>query len=383
MKGKKRSKMYKWKMAVLFVLFLESVYCRGSYAGEFGGFDIDIGAEGEETAEWEELPAPDPEPPPQSPTQPENTDSNVKTENENNANEENQTNQNQTNQNQINQNQINQNQTDQNQNQEPSGGGGWNGEEGVDRTAQNTENHAEGKDTGSGDIGRDDIGRSDTGRGDTGRSNTEETDTAGNNTVRNHTERSNIVRNDTVNDRIKNDTVENNGAKSTSSVKAEALKENQTSNKSKEEQKSVRPKGKCIMTGLGIASAAAGSSKVSLKMKFYNSNDENTDETTKKEGINNNQVFFAHKKTVQKNEFPAIKIQNINSSPKDFSQEKNFRKQPDITILSLRLNGKEVSWHQEGNLLILEQRIHEKKNCVELLAVAEGNQIISMPVWEF
>ena len=373
MKGKKRSKMYKWKMAVLFVLFLESVYCRGSYAGEFGGFDIDIGAEGEGSAEWEELPAPDPEPPPQPPTQPENTDSNVKTENENNANEENQ-----TNQNQINQNQINQNQTDQNQNQEPSGGGGWNGEEGVDRTAQNTENYAEGKDTGSGDIGRGDTGRS-----DTGRSNTEGTDAAGNNTVRNHTERSNIVRNDTANDRIKNDTAENNGAKNTSSVKDEALKRNQTSDKSMEEQKSVRPKGKCIMTGLGIASAAAGSSKVSLKMKFYNSNDENTDKTTKKEGINNNQVFFAHKKTVQKNEFPAIKIQNINSSLKDSSQEKNFRKQPDITILSLRLNGKEVSWHQEGNLLILEQRIREKKNCVELLAVAEGSQIISMPIWEF
>ena len=357
MKGKKRSKMYKWKVAVLFVLFLESVYCRGSYAGEFGGFDIDIGAEGEETAEWEEIPAPDPEPPAQL----ENTDSNEKTENENNANEENQT----------------------DQNQEPSAGGGWNGEEGVDRTAQDAENHTEGKDTGRGD----------TGRGDTGKSNTEGTDAAGNNTVRNdtvindtvinHTERNNIVKNDTVNDRIENDTAENNGVKSTSSVKDKALKENQTSDKSMEEQKSARPKGKCIMTGLGIASAAAGTSKVSLKMKFYNSNDENTDKTEIEEGINNNQVFFAHKKTVQKNEFPAIKIQNINSSLKDSSKEKNFKKQPDITILSLRLNGKEVSWHQEGNLLILEQRIREKKNYVELLAVAEGNQIISMPIWEF
>lgn len=343
-------------MAVLFVLFLESVYCRGSYAGEFGGFDIDIGAEGEESAEWEELPAPDPEPPAQPPPQPENTDSNEKTENENNANEENRT----------------------DQSQEPSGGGGWNGEEGVDRTAQDAENHTEGKDTG----------RSDTERSDTGRSNTEGTDAAGNNTVRNdtvrnHTERNNIVRNDTVNDRIKNDTAENNGVKSTSSMKDKALKEKQTSNKSKEEQKNARPKGKCIMTGLGIASAAAGTSKVSLKMKFYNSNDENTDKTEMEEGINNNQVFFAHRKIVQKNEFPAIKIQNINGSLKDSSKEKNFKKQSDITILSLRLNGKEVSWHQEGNLLILEQRIREKKNYVELLAVAEGNQIISMPIWEF
>ena len=362
MKGKKRSKMYKWKVAVLFVLFLESVYCRGSYAGEFGGFDIDIGAEGEETAEWEEIPAPDPEPPAQL----ENTDSNEKTENENNANKENR-----TDQSQINQNQINQNQTD--QNQEPSVGGSWNGEEGVDRTAQNAENQAEGRDTGRGDAGRD----------DTGRSNTEETAAAGNNTVRNHTERNIIVRNDTVNDIIKNDTAENDEVKSTSSVKDKALKENQTSDKSMEEQKSARPKGKCIMTGLGIASAAAGTSKVSLKMKFYNSNDENTDKTEIEEEINNNQVFFAHKKTVQKNEFPAIKIQNINSSLKDSSKEKNFKKQPDITILSLRLNGKEVSWHQEGNLLILEQRIREKKNYVELLAVAEGNQIISMPIWEF
>lgn len=365
MKGKKRSKRYKWKVAVLFILFLESVYCRGSYAGEFGGFDIDIGAEGQESAEWEELPAPDSEPPaqspPQSPPRPENTDSNEKTENENNANEENQT----------------------DQNQEPSGGGGWNGEEGVDRTAQDAENHTEGKDTG-----RSDTERSDTERSDTGRSNTEGTDAAGNNTVRNdtvrnHTERNNIVRNDTVNDRIKNDTAENNGVKSTSSMKDKALKENQTSDKSMEEQKSARPKGKCSMTGLGIASAAAGTSKVSLKMKFYNSNDENTDKTEIEEGINNNQVFFAHKKTVQKNEFPAIKIQNINSSLKDSSKEKNFKKQSDITILSLRLNGKEVSWHQEGNLLILEQRIREKKNYVELLAVAEGNQIISMPIWEF
>ena len=372
MKGKKRSKMYKWKVAVLFVLFLESVYCRGSYAGEFGGFDIDIGAEGEETAEWEEIPAPDPEPPAQL----ENTDSNEKTENENNANEENR-----TDQSQINQNQINQNQTD--QNQEPSVGGGWNGEEGVDRTAQNAENQAEGRDTGRGDAGRDDTGRSNTEETAAAGSNTEETAAAGNNTVRNHTERNIIVRNDTVNDIIKNDTAENDEVKSTSSVKDKALKENQTSDKSMEEQKSARPKGKYIMTGLGIASAATGTSKVSMKMKFYNSNDENTDKTEIEEGINNNQVFFAHKKTVQKNEFPAIKIQNINSSLKDSSKEKYFKKQPDITILSLRLNGKEVSWHQEGNLLILEQRIREKRNYVELLAVAEGNQIISMPIWEF
>ena len=55
----------------------------------------------------------------------------------------------------------------------------------------------------------------------------------------------------------------------------------------------------------------------------------------------------------------------------------------DISILSLRLNGQEVSWHQEGNLLILDAPAKEKKNRVELIAVQNGWRILRMPVWEF
>ena len=55
----------------------------------------------------------------------------------------------------------------------------------------------------------------------------------------------------------------------------------------------------------------------------------------------------------------------------------------DITILSLRLNGEEVFWHQQGDKLIFDRPVTEKKNSVKLLAIIDGSRIVQMPVWEF
>ena len=53
----------------------------------------------------------------------------------------------------------------------------------------------------------------------------------------------------------------------------------------------------------------------------------------------------------------------------------------DVTILSLRLNGEEASWHQKGDALILDEPITKKTNFIELLAVLDGKKIVKMPVW--
>ena len=66
--------------------------------------------------------------------------------------------------------------------------------------------------------------------------------------------------------------------------------------------------------------------------------------------------IFITRKTVPINEYPEIKL---------VKTEEN----QDVTILSLRLNGEEASWHQEGDALILDEPITKKTNFIELLAV--------------
>ena len=122
------------------------------------------------------------------------------------------------------------------------------------------------------------------------------------------------------------------------------------------------------ITALGTVFSAVGMAKNSPELKFYNSNHENKEETQNTDENYNKTIYFHHAKTVPINEYPEIKL---------VKTEEN----QDVTILSIRLNGEEASWHQEGDALILDEPITKKTNFIELLAVLDGKKIVKMPVW--
>lgn len=130
------------------------------------------------------------------------------------------------------------------------------------------------------------------------------------------------------------------------------------------------------LTGAGTVFTAVGMTKISRKLGFYNKNDENIE---KNENINKNNninddkngtIRFAHEETVPANEYPEIQVIRTIA-------------EQDVTILSLNLNGDEIFWHQEGDTLIFDQPITAKENTVKVIAVIDGRRIVHMPIWEF
>ena len=130
------------------------------------------------------------------------------------------------------------------------------------------------------------------------------------------------------------------------------------------------------LTGAGTVFAAAGMAKISRKLGFYNQNDENIEKNenvNKNNNINddkNGAIRFAHKETVPANEYPEIQVIRTTA-------------EQDVTILSLNLNGDEIFWHQKGDTLIFDQPITAKENTVKVIAVIDGRRIVHMPIWEF
>ena len=134
------------------------------------------------------------------------------------------------------------------------------------------------------------------------------------------------------------------------------------------------------LTGAGTVFTAAGMAKTSHGLGFYNRNDENreknenTDKNTdKNNNINddeNSTIRFVHEETVPVNEYPEIQVIRTTG-------------EQDVTILSLNLNGDEIFWHQEGDTLIFDQPITAKENTVKVIAVIDGRRIVHMPIWEF
>ena len=93
----------------------------------------------------------------------------------------------------------------------------------------------------------------------------------------------------------------------------------------------------------------------------------------KNNNINDNKnstIRFVHEETVPVNEYPEIQVIRTTG-------------EQDVTILSLNLNGDEIFWHQEGDTLIFDRPITEKKNTVKVIAVIDGRRIVHMPIWEF
>ena len=130
------------------------------------------------------------------------------------------------------------------------------------------------------------------------------------------------------------------------------------------------------LTGAGTVFTAVGMTKISRKLGFYNKNDENIEKNeniNKNNNINddkNSTICFAHEETVPVNEYPEIQVIRTIA-------------EQDVTILSLNLNGDEIFWHQEGDTLIFDQPITAKENTVKVIAVIDGRRIVHMPIWEF
>ena len=130
------------------------------------------------------------------------------------------------------------------------------------------------------------------------------------------------------------------------------------------------------LTGAGTVFTAVGMAKTSHGLGFYNRNDENREKNeniNKNNNINDNEngtIRFVHEETVPVNEYPEIQVIRTTG-------------EQDVTILSLNLNGDEIFWHQEGDTLIFDQPITAKENTVKVIAVIDGRRIVHMPIWEF
>lgn len=130
------------------------------------------------------------------------------------------------------------------------------------------------------------------------------------------------------------------------------------------------------LTGAGTVFTAVGMAKTSHGLGFYNRNDENREKnenTNKNNNINddeNSTIRFVHEETVLANEYPEIQVIRTIA-------------EQDVTILSLNLNGDEIFWHQEGDTLVFDQPITAKENTVKVIAVIDGRRIVHMPIWEF
>ena len=168
------------------------------------------------------------------------------------------------------------------------------------------------------------------------------------------------------------DGTENKGSKeeqpaaNTDEKSKEKPKENSKED-SKENSPTATPSVHKI-TALGTVFSAVGMAKISPELKFYNSNNENKEETQNTDGNYNKTIYFDHAKTVSISDCPKIKLIRTEETQ-------------DVTILSLRLNGKEVCWHQEKDTILLDEPLTKKNSTVELLAVIDGKNLVKMPVW--
>ena len=153
-------------------------------------------------------------------------------------------------------------------------------------------------------------------------------------------------------------------------------KENRVKAKITESSKKENTSEYLKLTGAGTVFTAVGMAKTSHGLGFYNRNDENREKnenTNKNNNINDNKngtIRFIHEETVPVNEYPEIQVIRTTG-------------EQDVTILSLNLNGDEIFWHQKGDTLIFDQPITAKENTVKVIAVIDGRRIVHMPIWEF
>lgn len=333
-------------LVMIMILFMTGGGGRCLYAGEFGGFDIDIGAEEDIFDNWEEGPGES-----QETTEPELKDSGSSCEEKQESNNKSSNNESSNN-------------------------------------SSNNSSNASNNDSANRDSGNNHNSNSAEASQSKMESSGKSSDTE-NSAVAAPPVNNSAENKKTDNLAIANDNA-NNAKRKNSKRKEETLNpaapsegkslpgEKKDGNSSKTDGTTISPKIpkeerviECRkFTALGSVSTAIGMARTSPELKFYNSNDENEENNEKITENNNKNIYFEHLESVPGNEYPRIRIIR---RPED----------QDVTILSLRYNDEEIFFHQEEDTLIFDQPVTRKRNRISLLAVIDGRRIVQMPVWEF
>lgn len=327
-------------------LLVTGGHVRYLYAGEFGGFDIDIGAGDDIFDNWEE--EQEGKKDSAEPEQKENESNNEGMHESSNGNGSNNDGNNSNNNGGSNENNNN---SDKNSaNNSNTEAGQWNAESSVgisdrhDKKSPQAENSERNSKANSADSH---AGKSD--------STANESDFK--------REEKEIVAGETEINANEKNTANDKKTDSQKKVDTEKAKISDTP-----EAESTISHSKVI--AFGAVSTAIGMAKASPGLKFYNSNDKNKDNYEKTTENNNKNIYFEHPESVPENEYPRIRV---------IRRAEN----QDVTILSLRYNDEEIFFHQEGDTLIFDQPVTRKRNRISLLAVIDGRRIVQMPVWEF
>ena len=393
-------------LMVTVILFITKVGILYTYGGEFGGFDIDIGADEGIFDNWEEAEEN------QETTEPEkkeNGSSNGNASNNNSNNDsanggissndiENDGNNNSHNSGSSNDNNSGNNNSNNNNSNNSNAGAGLSKTENGDNTGDK-----EGweKPQAAGSERRPKENRKEIKKENSvtaaspanKNAENEKTNINADNSANGTESKSNTTKNTP---RVKKDSSKSKEEKSEDTAADENISESRITareTKNTDRKKENRAKAKITecskkentseylkLTGAGTVFTAVGMAKTSHGLGFYNRNDENreknenTDKNTdKNNNINddeNSTIRFVHEETVPVNEYPEIQVIRTTG-------------EQDVTILSLNLNGDEIFWHQKGDTLIFDQPITAKENTVKVIAVIDGRRIVHMPIWEF
>ena len=116
----------------------------------------------------------------------------------------------------------------------------------------------------------------------------------------------------------------------------------------------------------GPVIASTGISLLSTPLKYYNNINNNKKKDTKyKEKYTEKEIF-----------------QDITEKTENGMVNITLFQDVDITIVSLRLNGQEASWHWEEGKIFLDSPVSKKDSTVEMAVLVNGSQIVFSPVWK-
>ena len=377
-------------LMVTVILFITKVGILYTYGGEFGGFDIDIGADEGIFDNWEEAEGN------QETTEPEQKENGSSNGNESNNNSNNNShNSGSSNDNNSGNNNSNNNNNNNNNNSSNSNAGaglsktengdntgdkeGWEKPQAAGSERRPKENKKENSVTAASPANKNaenkktNINADNIDNGTEAKSNTtKKTPRVEKNRAKSKEEKSE--------DTAADENISESRITARETKNTDRKKENRAKAKITECSKKENTSEYLKLTGAGTVFTAVGMAKTSHGLGFYNRNDENreknenTDKNTdKNNNINddeNSTIRFVHEETVPVNEYPEIQVIRTTG-------------EQDVTILSLNLNGDEIFWHQEGDTLIFDQPITAKENTVKVIAVIDGRRIVQMPIWEF
>lgn len=393
--------MKRWSgiyLMVTVILLITKVGILYTYGGEFGGFDIDIGADEGILDNWEEVEGNQET---TEPEQKENGSSNGNESNNNSNNDsanggtssndiENDGNNNSHNSGGSNDNNSGNNNSNNNNNNNSNAGAGLSKTENGDNTGDK-EGWEKPQAAGSERRPKENKKENSVTAALPANKNAEnkKTNINADNSANGTESKSNTTKNTP---RVKKDSSKSKEEKSEDTAADENISESRITareTKNTDWKKADRSKAKITespkkentsehlkLTGAGTVFTAVGMAKTSHGLGFYNKNDENREKnenTNKNNNINDNRnstIRFVHEETVPVNEYPEIQVIRTTG-------------EQDVTILSLNLNGDEIFWHQEGDTLIFDQPITAKENTVKVIAVIDGRRIVHMPIWEF